>query len=80
VADIRRLSLECKHCQSGYRVDPSGKHNFCGFCGARLKGLDAKLITNDTLIYIDSDSYIEVEVKLRNVGVLDAVIDRIEIS
>jgi len=72
--------LECKRCQSGYRVDPNGKHNFCGFCGARLKALDAELVTNDTLVYIDNDSYVEVEVRLRNVGVMDAVIDGIEIA
>lgn len=70
--------MECNYCCSGYSVDPAAGDKYCGFCGARLKALSARLILPDTPCYIDERNAIEIEIKIKNVGVVDAKIDGIE--
>lgn len=71
--------MECKRCQSGYRVYESSQEKYCGYCGARLKGLEAKLLQkDDTLIYIDSTQDVSLTIEIRNVGVVEACVDGIE--
>jgi hypothetical protein len=73
-----RIVMECKRCLSGYRVYETGQERYCGFCGARLKGLEARLISVNELIYLDSPQNVDVTIEIRNVGVVEAKVDRIE--
>jgi hypothetical protein len=70
--------MECKRCLSGYRVYENGDENYCGYCGARLKGIEARLLSKDELIYLDSPQDVSLTIEIRNVGVVEAQIDRIE--
>jgi len=68
--------MECKRCQSGYRVRRDEK--FCGFCKAPLIKLKPFSIQDDKLMYIDSKEMLTVTVRVKNVGVIDAQLNSIE--
>jgi len=70
--------MECRRCQSGYRVYESGQEKYCGYCGARLKGLEAVLLQEDQLIYMDSPQDVSLIIEIRNVGVVEAGMDGID--
>ena len=69
--------MECKRCLSGYRVNQSGNESYCGYCGARLKGLEARFKLEDDLIYLDSQ-LVELTLEVSNVGVVEAHLERVE--
>ena len=71
--------MECRRCQSGYRVNPNKGEKFCGFCGTPLKSFHPEIHLNGPF-YVDDPGPIKAEIRLKNVGVVDIKIDSIDFS
>ena len=71
--------MECKHCLSGFIVDPASDEQYCGFCGGRLKSLSPELDVPDYPLYADDTDPVTLTLVIKNTGVVPAWVDDIKI-